>query len=138
MVQPAKDITIQAGAGITINPGFKLQVCGDYVNSGNLTADPTSIVEFVGTGVQSVSGALTGANQFGNFYVTKTSGVEVDLNGDVDIAGDFIITTGRLDCNDFYMKVGGDFTVNEIGSFIHRAGTVEFNGTGVQNFYIQR
>ncbi|MFM7726758.1 MAG: hypothetical protein ACKO7B_08650, partial [Flavobacteriales bacterium] len=82
------NLTINSGSTLTMQAGSRLQICGNYVNSGSLIADPAAIIEFVGTGLQTISGALIGADKFPSLVVTKSTG-SVQLNNDIDIGGYF-------------------------------------------------
>lgn len=135
-----RDVTIQAGATLTLQPNSTLQVCGDFYNYGSLVADPTSTIEFVGPADQDVIGNFTGTNAFGNFVVTKGAATgSVHLQNNVNIAGDFTTSnaTSILNSNEKYVRLAGDFnnfSGNSTYTTTGTAGTLEFNGTGVQNY----
>ncbi len=132
-------IEIEPGASLTIDPTFDLDVCGDFINLGTFSANQSSTVDFVSpANNQSISGNFTGANSFGHLHVNKNAGIEVDLATSIDITGDFVVSTGRFDSNSNYIKVGGDFMVYEILGFSYRTGTLEFNGSSQQDFYINK
>ncbi len=133
-----KDVTIDPGAELSINAGFTLSVCGNYRNDGTLTADPTSTVEFVGTGTQNVDGNLIGVSAFGHFDVNKASGT-VSLNQNIEIVGDFNTVNGTsiFNSNGMYITLGGDFNnFNAATTFtnVGTTGTLEFNGTAAQAY----
>jgi len=135
-----RDITINPGASLTIQSGVTLNVCGNFTNNGNLICQPGSIVNFVGTGLQNLTGSFVGADAFHHFTVTKASG-SVFLNNDITINGDFttVNATSILNTNQKYIRLAGDFdnfdgntTYFNTGS----AGTLDFIGNGNQ-FYDQ-
>ncbi|MEO0311828.1 MAG: hypothetical protein RIQ89_1485, partial [Bacteroidota bacterium] len=58
-----KDITINAGASLTVAAGATLLVCGDFINNGSLICGAGSTITLTGTAAsQLVQGNLTGAN----------------------------------------------------------------------------
>ncbi|MCE3296567.1 MAG: hypothetical protein K0R65_2281 [Crocinitomicaceae bacterium] len=137
-----KDITIQAGATLTLQANSTLQVCGNFYNYGTLIADPTSTIVFIGTAAagQIIAGNLTGTSKFGNLTVTKNSGTgTVTLNNDIEVGGNLTTSNANsiLNSNGKYVTLGKNFanygghtTFTNIGA----TGTLEFNGTGVQNY----
>lgn len=139
-----KDITIQPGATLTLQANSVLQVCGNFTNYGTVVCHPTSTILFMGSGTQNVTGNLVGTSKFGNLTVTKSSG-SVVLNNDIEIAGTFTTTnnTSIFNSNGKYVSLGGNFN-NANGNSTYSntylagppvlAGTLEFNGSGVQNY----
>jgi hypothetical protein len=131
------NLTINPGASLTLNAGVTLQVCGNFTNNGNLIASSTSTVEFVGTGVQVVSGSFTGADAMGNLTVNKTSG-SVQLSNDVTAAGNFLTSnaTSIFNINSRILSVAGNFTNNSAGTtFTGVTGsTLSFTGAANQNY----
>lgn len=131
-----KSVTINPGATLTINANVRLDVCGNFVNNGNLVCAAGSTVNFNGTTNQTVAGNLTGANKFSNFMVSKLSGT-VNLFNDVEAEQDFFTTsiTSIVNTNGVGVYVGRDFknsngatTFTGISSNSH----LIFNGTGAQ------
>lgn len=131
-----KSVTINPGATLTINANVKLDVCGDFVNNGNLVCAPGSTVNFNGTGNQTVAGNLTGANKFSNFMVSKVSGTVNVLNS-IEAGQDFFTTsaTSIVNTNGVSVYIGRDFR-NSNGattfSGINVNSSLIFNGTGAQ------
>ena len=134
-VQNVHNITISLGATLTVVG--TLNVCGNFINGGNLVCMPGSIIQFIGTGPQTISGFLTGANKFANLVITKGSG-SVQLLSDIDVFQNFTTTnpTSIFDINGKYMKVGGNFSNNNANITFTGIGgsTVEFDTTSMQNF----
>lgn len=131
-----KSVTINPGATLTINANVKLDVCGDFVNNGNLVCAAGSTVNFNGTGSQTVSGNLTGANKFSNFMVTKLSGT-VNILNDIEAGQDFFTSnaTSIVNTNGVNVTVGRDFkNSNGATTFtgINASSSLIFNGTGAQ------
>ena len=137
-----KDLTINAGASLTLQAGSTLQICGNFTNFGTLNASPTSTIEFVGTAGagQNVSGNFTGLNKFGNLTVTKPAASgSVNLLNDIEIGGNFLTssTTSIMNSNNKYVTLAGDFTNNNGNSTFTNTGTLgtlEFNGSGNQDY----
>ncbi len=131
-----KSVTINPGATLTINANVKLDVCGDFVNNGNLVCAPGSTVNFNGTGNQTVAGNLTGTNKFSNFMVSKVSGT-VNILNNIEAGQDFFTTsaTSIVNTNGVSVYVGRDFK-NSTGattfSGINANSLLVFNGTGAQ------
>ena len=133
-----RDITINAGATLTIQTGATLNVCGNFTNNGNLVCQPGSSVVFVGTGVQNITGALTGADAFHHFTVNKPSGSVFAANN-IDINGNFLTANGTsiFNSNSRNIKVGGNFTNNNGNTTYTNTGTVgrlEFIGSAAQSY----
>lgn len=133
-----RDLTINAGASLTLQAGAVLNVCGNFVNNGSLIAAPTSTIVFNNGSVnQSISGALVGTDRVGNLTITKTGGT-VTLNSNIDIGGNFTTTNGTsvFNMNGRYMRVAGNFANNNGNATVtNTAGsTIEFNGTAAQTY----
>ncbi len=132
------DLTINAGATLTLLAGANLHICGNFTNSGSIVASPTSTVTFDnGATNHQMSGSFVGADALGNLVITQTGGA-VTLNNNVDLKGSFTTSnaTSVLNLNGKYLKVAGNFT-NAAGNttVTNTAGsTVEFNGTAAQTY----
>lgn len=131
-----QNITIQGGATLTINAGQQLQVCGNFFNYGTLSANMTSTVLITGAAGQSLSGSatgLSGSNKFGNLTVNKTSGI-LDVFQNVDVGGNFTLSAGTINPNNYTVKVAGDFTNSGDFGSVSSTETVEFNGNALQTY----
>ncbi|MEP7127374.1 MAG: T9SS type A sorting domain-containing protein [Chitinophagales bacterium] len=133
----ARDVTINAGATLTLMAGSTLNICGNFYNYGSIVADPTSTIAFTGTGTQNIYGSLVGPDKFGNVLINKASG-SVILNAGLEIAGNFTVqnSTSIFNVNGQYMKLAGNFT-NASGSTTFTGvtnSTLEFNGIVDQNY----
>lgn len=137
--ESVKDLTINPGATLTLNAGAVLNVCGNFVNNGNLVASPTSTIIFNNAAVaQSISGSLTGTNKFGHLTITKTGG-SVTLNNNLDIGGNFTTSNGTsvFNSNNYDIKVAGNFVNNNGNTTFTNTGTLgtlTFNGTAAQTY----
>ncbi len=131
----ANDVLIDFNGRVQINPNDTLFVCGNFTQNGVLSCAPNSVVAFVGTGTQAISGSLTGLNKFYHVVINKPSG-SVILLSDIDVAGSFTIAnnTSVFNINGKYMKVAKNFTnVSGKSTFIGRGrSTVQFNGAAIQ------
>jgi hypothetical protein len=133
-----RDLTINAGATLTIQSGANLNICGNFTNNGNLICQAGSTITFIGTGTQNVTGSFVGADGFYHLVVTKASGTVV-LNNNIDVKGNFTTSnsTSIFNSNSKYVKVAGNFT-NATGNTTFTntgtTGTLEFNGTAAQTY----
>jgi hypothetical protein len=59
------NLTINAGATLTLQAGAVLNVCGNFYNYGSLVANASSAIAFIGTGTQNVYGSLVDADKLG-------------------------------------------------------------------------
>lgn len=132
-----KSVTINPGATLTLNANVKLDVCGNFVNNGNLICAAGSTVNFNGTGTQILSGNLTGTNKFSNLMATKTSGT-VNVLNNIEVGQDIITSnaTSIINTNGVSVFVGRDFR-NSNGSTTFTginatSSALIFNGTGAQ------
>jgi hypothetical protein len=137
-----RNIDINLDATLTINSGFELNVCGDFLNNGTLTANANSTVLFQDTSAnfsilhdQQISGSVTGSNKFWNVTVSKPVGFKVITNQNIDMAGNFLVSGagglgGNLTATNKYHKVAGNFTVESapLVATYTPATVLEFNG----------
>lgn len=131
-----KNLIVNAGATLTINPGITLSVCGDFTINGNISCGNGSTIQFIGSANQAVSGNLTAGNALWHCTMAKASGT-VTLNNNIDIRGNLTLNAGGTWLpNSRYIKVGGNFTNNN-GSGSHGPSvgtTYEFNGGAPQTY----
>lgn len=131
-------ITINPGATLTLQSGATLNVCGDFINNGNLVCQAGSTVVFVGSGTQNITGSFVGVDGFHHLTVNKTTGTVV-ANNNIDIKGNFLTNNGTsiFNSNNKYIKVGGNFTNNN-GNTTYTTtgttGTLEFFGSSAQTY----
>ncbi|MDP2695768.1 MAG: hypothetical protein Q8O87_00770 [bacterium] len=87
-------LTIDNGATLDVTASnYNMDVAGDWANNGSFT-DQAGTVTLDGTGLQQLSGTLTGAtNQFYNLTVTNASASGVDFNASAQTANTFTAVT---------------------------------------------
>ncbi len=135
-----RNITINPGAGITIQANADLLICGDFQNYGTLTNfNALSETRFVGTAaLQTISGNLTGVYSLGNVRIQKSGPGTVRLTDNMECIGEFRIdnsTNNTFNCNGRTLTLRNHFTnAGTNGTFLHGNGTVEFTGTSTQNY----
>ena len=78
-VAACKSLDIKPGASITLTGTSELDVCGNFVNNGNLTASSTSIVNLTGSATQYFDGSMTGSNSFGILKMSKSNGTNPNM-----------------------------------------------------------
>lgn len=133
-----EDIYIAPGASLTIQPNVTLNIYGNVTNNGNLICLPGSIIQFVGSGVQNITGSFVGTDAFHHFVIDKTSG-SVVLQSNITVNGDLITTNASsiLNTNGKHIRLGGNlsnFDGNTTFSNTGTTGTLHFIGTAVQNY----
>ncbi|AFM03975.1 hypothetical protein Fleli_1556 [Bernardetia litoralis DSM 6794] len=69
--QACRNIIIENGASITINPLGRLNVCGDMVHSGILNMPTGSTLEFRGIQPQTYTKSATGTGEFANLRINN-------------------------------------------------------------------
>ncbi|MCS7073294.1 MAG: T9SS type A sorting domain-containing protein, partial [Bacteroidia bacterium] len=125
-----RNITIQAGASLTILGGLQLNVCGNFHNDGQFTANNNSTVRFSSTtGAQTISGNLVGSAAFWNLRNSNVTGNHVTALNNIDCNGAVTVDNNAiLNMNGNYHRVAGNFTITAPnGQYIPGAGgTVEF------------
>ncbi len=140
------NLTINPGAILRLAPGATLKICGSLNNFGSLQCDPTSTILFNDENINhGLNGSLTGADAIGNLIIQDANNLLppnciVKANVDIDLKGSFttINNSSILNINQKYMKLAGNFNNNANNvTFTGSngpAGTLEFNGTGIQSY----
>jgi len=114
-------------SGIFDSNGFDISVAGDWTNNDTLDPD-YSKVTFYGT--STIDSGGTGAGKA--FYNVELNGTSATLStNDIDIDGNFTITSGTWNTNGLDMYVAGSWTNN--GTFTHGSSTVILDGTSTVN-----
>ncbi|MDJ1498973.1 hypothetical protein QNI19_38965, partial [Cytophagaceae bacterium DM2B3-1] len=74
-----RSMTIQSGATVTLNSGSELQVCGNLLNSGTISASSTATITLMGTTNQAISGSSS-TSPYVNLKINKNSGYVIPSN----------------------------------------------------------
>jgi hypothetical protein len=122
------NLTVQNNLTVTgghIAPGANtINLAGNWTDYGTGGyAEATSIVNFNGTAFQTITSP--GGEDFTNLTLNN-SGAGIQLNNNVTIAGNFIMTQGNLNLNGNSLTLG--LSVANNGVLVHTAGTII--GTG--------
>lgn len=131
-----RDLTIQPGASLTLRAGASLYICGNFTNYGLLNAAPTSNIYFHSNATQTLQGAMTGNNQFGNLSIVKNGGTAT-LVENLDIAGSLTLNTtnnATLSLNAQYVTLAGNLVNTTSSLVVPDNTTLEFLGTTNQSY----
>ena len=131
-----RNLTIQAGATLTLGQNCILNLCGDYLNNGLLVMPASSTIQFQNAANQTVDGNMTGTNKFGHFSVIKTGGSLTFLQ-DADVAGNFTLnsTNSTVSMNAKRIRVAGNFANTSSSLVVPLNSTLEFNGSNNQTYH---
>ncbi len=131
-----RNLTIQAGATLTLGQNCTLNLCGSYVNNGLLIMPSSSTIQFQNASVQTVDGNLTGINKLGNVNVIKTGGSLTFLQ-DADVAGNLTVNSSSttVDMNGKRIKLAGNFANTSSSVVVPVNSTLEFNGSNNQTYH---
>lgn len=126
----ARSVEIRAGARLTINPGFNLNVCGNFDVWGSLTANSNSTVTFTGAmNPALVRGNVSGTNRLMNVVVNKANATDtVRLTGATDVLGNFTITQGHFKTGGHSMSLSGNFNTAAAGTYLPENGSLSLVG----------
>ncbi|HNW91179.1 MAG TPA: hypothetical protein PKN48_16085, partial [Bacteroidales bacterium] len=89
-----RNLTIDAGASVTVNSGNTLSVYGNWLSVGQSNAG-SGTVALVGNTAQTINGTTT----FGNLTLNNTNGA--NLNGNTQVSGVLTLTQGTLTTGGF-------------------------------------
>jgi len=127
-------LTIEAGKLDNSQYSVSIDIYGNWINNGTAHTPGLSTVSFNGNTAQLVGGAV--AEAFYNLIVDNANGLS--LEQDIAINNDLTINSGSsFDGDDNIISISGDWTNNSSIQFIAGTSTVNFNGTGSQNYYGQ-
>lgn len=137
--------TISLNAATTVNQDFTIPVgntlsggsatltlAGNYTNNGTFTAGTGTVAFTAADAGNTLSGDMTGANQFNNITFNNAAGSWTFGSNSADVGAAFTITTGTVTAPSTTLKVAGNFAKAAAGVFTHNSGTVELDGTGAQ------
>ncbi|WP_343305615.1 LamG-like jellyroll fold domain-containing protein [Chitinophaga niabensis] len=119
------NLTVNAGATLTISAAGTLNIAGALANSGTFTNGGT--VNFNGTSGQQT---FSGVSSFYNLTLSNSAGLL--LPGPISVSNHLTISSGTLSANGFNFTVGGNW-INDAGiSGLSATGTLTLNGTAAQ------
>ncbi|MEK7655246.1 MAG: hypothetical protein AAB386_01005, partial [Patescibacteria group bacterium] len=122
------------GQSATVNGNTgKLEFRGNVSISLATWSMGSATVYFTGGGAQSLSYSEVNNTGFGAVKVNKTLATTLTLSGNGTSTGAFTIESGTFSGGSSIFRVGGNFSVNESGTFTPSTGTIEFNGSGAQS-----
>ncbi|MDJ1485663.1 T9SS type A sorting domain-containing protein [Cytophagaceae bacterium YF14B1] len=98
-----RSMTIQLGATVTLNSGSELQVCGNLLNSGTISASSTATITLMGTTNQAISGSSS-TSPYMNLKINKNSGYVIPSNT-IYIAKNLNLTKGLITTNAYEIYV---------------------------------
>jgi hypothetical protein len=134
------NLTIFPDATLELTASADLTINGDFTNQGSLLIDPAATIRFAGSsGSQALQGDFLDGNKLGHVIVNKGSDY-VEMNSHLEIAGDLTTAnpTSILETNGYNLLLGGNLNNNQgdntLSGFNWYGGTLEFNGSGAQNF----
>ncbi len=121
------NLTINAGASLTISVAGTLNIAGTLTNNSTITNNGT--VNFNGTSGQQT---FSGVPSFYNLTLGNTSGLL--LPAAITVNNNLLISAGTLNANNFNIEVKGNWT-NNVSTTAFTAGTaaVTFNGSAAQS-----
>jgi hypothetical protein len=129
-----RSLTLNAGATLTIAPGFPLDVNLNMTANGTISG--TGVLRFVGISF----GDVTGASALPNLQVSKSPGATLAMTGAITVNGTLTHTSGIFVVGNFAPSVvtvtgaasfqGGSLTNFNTGT-LDIAGNVTFSGTSV-------
>ena len=68
-----KNLTIEAGASLTMNGTAQIDICGNFRNNGTLIASSTSTFNLINSSAQYFDGNMIGSSKFGNIKMSKSA-----------------------------------------------------------------
>ncbi len=115
------DLTINAGASLTVNTGGSLALTGTLTNEGNFIGAGTGAVVFEGTTSASISGS--GSTTFQGLTIDKTGGASLSIDQEITTEATTTINSGAT------LVLAAGITWNLNGNLTNR-GTCTANNTG--------
>jgi hypothetical protein len=115
-----------AGASSIINVG---SATGGSWNAtgGSFNASTGTVNMIATTGGLTLSGNMTGANQFNVLNFNGVGGAWSFGGNSADVAGNLTISNGTVTAPSTTLQIAGNYSNN--GTFTHNGGTVQMNGT---------
>jgi Secretion system C-terminal sorting domain len=134
-----KNLDIKAGATITLTGTAQMDICGNFVNNGNVVAATTTTVRVMGTGAQYFDGSMIGSNAFGNLWMNKTSNHMTILDNS-NVAGNLMlgtVTGGKIitGSKQLYVTNSAPGAISSFGAGSYVEGNLRRNLNGTAGTY---
>ncbi len=126
-------------ATLTINAGNSLDVYGNWINNGIVSASSTSTINLLGATSTSLSGSAS--ETLGSLVVNKTGTVTIPASKVVQIAGSGVFTNGIVNQNGTLRFLNGSSTsgannASYVNGQVIKVGTQSFTfPVGAASFY---
>jgi len=124
------NVNIRAGNTLSQASAASLNVASNWSNAGTFTAN-NGTVTF--NGVSKDATIVSGGSAFYNLTFNGSGSIYTLASNAITVSGNLTITDGTLDVSsgNLGITVGGHWSNSGTGVFVYRAGTVTFNGSGV-------
>jgi alpha-amylase len=110
----ANNLTLDAGATLTVQPGATVQLFGNFLNEGTLGGAGTYV--FTGLADQRLGGS--GVHSFGNLTIANPNG-DVALDAPVTVRDTLRLNDGRLALDNFDLTLGSAIVLGgSAGSYV--------------------
>ncbi len=127
--QSCRNIIIEDGANITINPNQRLDVCGDIVHAGTLFMPLTSQLQFIGKQPQTYTRTATGKGNFENLIINNQTILDPRVKvSDAGTQNMVISKTGSLVFNQGILRTEGNKEV-----VVHNPSPTAISGFSLAN-----
>ncbi|MFN8116464.1 MAG: T9SS type A sorting domain-containing protein [Bacteroidia bacterium] len=126
-------------ASLSVNSGNSLDVYGNWINNGVVTAGATSTINLLGTSSSSITGSAS--ETLGSLAINKTGTVTIPASKVVQIAGDGNFTSGIVNQNGTLRFLNGATTSSAnnssyVNGQVIKVGTQAFTfPVGAGGFY---
>jgi hypothetical protein len=116
-----RDLTIGAGASVTINGSNTLSIYGNFTNNGGTFTTNSSTVTFSGTTQQTISGTPP---SFNNLTINNSSGSTPGIvtSNFVNVLGTLTMTQGNVNLSGYNLTIGS--SAGSPGALSYAAGKV--------------
>jgi hypothetical protein len=121
------DNNLTIANGTLDSNGQNITLAGNLSNAGSYISGANTVI-LDGTGAQSIVTGGTGTTQdFNNLTINKASGTATLTTNNIDIDGNFTLTSGTFDANSLAMTVSGNW--DNSGTFTANSGSVTLAGS---------
>jgi len=124
LVKVNGSLNLETGSQLT--PDGNLDITNDLINAGSISTELGTLV-LTGNDNSNIQGS--GTTELNNLTITKTL-ADVNLQRELELTGDILISTGSLSPNANTITLEGDFTNND--TFNQATSTLILSGDGSQ------